>query len=709
MLVTDACGRAGAQVQTGYFFRETRYLRHLRFLINGEDPTLCGIAEVDFHTIELSHLYPEGASGEGEKEGVPFRNLDLRLRYRVRPSSLEALVTITSHWADVEFDLAWELSADFADLNEAEGGDRQQDAPVESIPEHNGVRFRYGHPDLPLETLVTIAGPGDWKFQEGRLAAHLQLKRSASLELRMNVSAIDCEDPLDDEKAKLREALLEEWLGNLTTVSAPGEAPFVTIVNQAMQSVGSFALLEGNENEWLTPAAAVPLYPILFGRDAGTISYHVVAFDHGRMADSSLRRLARMQGTKVDDSLDEEPGRIIYQARTGPLARLKKIPHQRYYADYASPFDFIFAMGHAYSWNGDTHFLENHWDAARGVLDWARDYADKDGDGYLEYLTLNEQGPKHQGWKDSSNAIVREDGSQVLAPIAACEVQSYLYMALRIMAALSVVMKQSADGLAHWRAATELKKRFNRDFWIEEEDCIAIGLDKDKKQIRTVASNAGCFATGILDDDRLPRLVRRLFQPDMFSGWGIRTLSDKNPAFNPLSYHLGTVWPVENATIVFGLRRYGFDAEALQLTRALYDLALLWKGSQIPECVGGYRREDYAHPGAFPRANVPQAWNQSSFPLLLQSMLGLQPLATINVLAVDPKLPEWLPDVTLRNLRLGNGSADLRFRRDDEGKSKMEVLSKSGSMHIVHQAPAGSLTAGIWDRLGALVGDAFPF
>ena len=213
------------------------------------------------------------------------------------------------------------------------------------------------------------------------------------------------------------------------------------------------------------------------------------------------------------------------------------------------------------------------------------------------------------------------------------------------------------------------------------------------------------MTTGVVDDDKLPRLARRLFQADMFSGWGIRTLSSAHPAYNPLSYHLGSVWAVENATILFGLRRFGFDAEALRLARALYDLALLWRGHLIPECVGGYDRREAPYPGAFPQANVPQSWNLSVFPILLQTLLGLRAAAPLKLLAVDPVLPAWLPDVTVRNLRVGRAIVSLRFRRDRSGDSRYEVLRKEGALRVIRQPPLDSLTAGLWDRLWALIKD----
>jgi glycogen debranching enzyme len=365
---------------------------------------------------------------------------------------------------------------------------------------------------------------------------------------------------------------------------------------------------------------------------------------------------------------------------------------------------FVVSLAHLYAWTGDKECLARHWDTARRILDWAREYGDCDGDGYLEYLTRSSKGTKNQGWKDSGNAILYEDGRPVPAPLATCELQGYWFAAQQLMAIMSWVVDERDNAKALWKSAMDLKERFNRDWWMEDEGFIALALDEDKCQARSIASNAGhCLAAGIVADEHIPRVVGRLFAPDMFSGWGIRTLSTTHPSYNPLSYHLGTVWPVENATIAFGLRRYGFDQRAVDLARSMVDLASLFELGRIPECVGGYARTEFPHPGAYPKANSVQAWNQSALPLLLHTILGLQPVAMLNLLVVDPVLPSWLPEVTIRGLRLGGATATIRFWRDDAGASHAEVVRKRGTLHLVHQPPIESLRHGARDRFGALV------
>lgn len=226
----------------------------------------------------------------------------------------------------------------------------------------------------------------------------------------------------------------------------------------------------------------------------------------------------------------------------------------------------------------------------------------------------------------------------------------------------------------------------------------------------SVASNAGqCLATGIVSDEHVPRLVDRLFQPDLFSGWGIRTLSAAHPMYNPLSYHRGSLWSVENGTILFGLRRYGFDERTSELARALIDLASLFPRQQTPECVGGYARREFPHPGSYPRANTPQAWNQSVFPLLVQSLLGLYPVAPMEMLVIDPALPAWLPQLILQDLRVGGATVSLRFHRDEDGNTHVETMGKTGTLHVVRQPAPDDVSSGFRDRLGALFRDRLPF
>jgi len=716
LLIVNPRGECGDdQPLSGFYFREARFLRTLCLEINGERPWLCDTASVDPTSLALTFVHPEitepggGGTGQaGDEEGtdahgIPERSLDVRLSYRVGITELSiALVVVNRARRPLTCELAFNLGADFADIQEAQSGRREQDAPVEVSLHDDHLAFTYRHPQLPFHT--EIHHEGCWTFRGARAVAEVTLAPQQGRELSLRIVPFTGRDETSRDVVEQREAALRAWRDRFASVEIPGNRLFERVLTGNIRDFASFPLLQGERDEWLTMQAGMPLYPAFFGRDAVTAGWQSGLVDRGEALAAALTRLTRLQSNRFDDWRDEQPGRIPYQMRTGPLAILNLNPYSAYYADYASPLMFVISLANLWTWTGDRRHVERHWDTARRILDWARDYGDMDGDGYLEYQTRSTRGTKNQGWKDSGDAIVYDDGLPVPAPIATCELQGYWYIAQELMAVLSWIMGERDGSAAYRQSASALKERFNRDWWVEDEHFVALALDPGKRQVRAVTSNVGhCLACGIIDRDRLPAVVGRMFAPDLFSGWGIRTLSAKHRFYNPLSYHRGTVWGVEQATIVFGLRRFGFDARALDLARALFELAQLYPEYRIPECVGGYARGEHPVPGAYPRANTPQLWNATAFPLVVQTMLGLLPLAAAETLLLDPALPIWVPELILRDLRVGGAMVTLRFWRDDTGASKWEVLHKRGTLHIVRQPPLESVSATWTDRAGAVL------
>jgi glycogen debranching enzyme len=720
LLITNTSGVCDTDQQfSGFYFREARHLRTLALEINGRRPWLCEAASIDPTSLALTFVYPEitspggGGTGQaGDEEGVdpdglPERSLDIRLSYVVRVAGLEIALAITNRARrSLTFELAWIAGADFADIQEAQAGRREQEAAVRAQSSTDTLSFIYDHPRLPLRT--DIRHDGQWTSRDDRLLTRLTLAPQQSERLSVRIVPAPASDTVTSESARTREAALQRWHQRFAHVEAPGNRVFEDIVRHNIRDLGSFPLLDGPEDEWLALQAGMPLYPAFFGRDAVTAGWQAGFVDGGDALRAALTKLQRMQSNRFDDWRDEEPGRIPYQVRAGPLAILNLNPYSAYYADYASPLMFVISLANLWAWSGQRRDVERHWDAARRILDWARQHGDKDGDGYLEYQTRSSKGTKNQGWKDSGDAIVYDDGSPVPAPIATCELQGYWYIAQELMALLSLVMGATGDAAALRESAAALKKRFNDDWWVESEQYFALALDPEKRQVRAVTSNVGhCLACGIIDREHIPAVVGRMFAPDVFSGWGIRTLSTGHAFYNPLSYHRGTVWAVEQATIVFGLRRFGCDARALDLTRALADLASLYAEYRIPECVGGYARGECPAPGAYPRANTPQLWNATAFPLVVQTMLGLLPIAAANTLLVDPALPHWLPEIVIRDLRIGDAKVSLRFWRNEQGKSKWDVLHRQGSLHVIRQPEPDSLSATSADRAAAVFESLF--
>lgn len=712
LLIVNTHGACADDVAfSGYYFREARHLRLLRFEINGVEPWLCDAACTDVDRLDFTFVHPEiqepGGGGSGQsadeektdKRGIPERALDIRVTYKVGVDALNVRALITNRsLRAVTFDVAWHVEADYSDLLETQGGGRQQQADVDVVSNGREMSLAYAHPQLPYRTRLE-GGGAEWGSDRTRLRANVRLEPAQTAELTLRVAAYDPATPLSADDVRARDEVLQQWRAGLARVEAPGNRIFERALANNVRDIASFPLLEGQPDEWLTPQAGMPLYPAFFGRDAVTAGWQAAYLDSGRGLDAALTRLSRMQTDRTFDWRDEQLGRLPYQVRSGPLARLNKNPYSAYYADYATPLMFVVALANLFAWTGEVESVKRHLDTARRVLDWARDYGDGDHDGYLEYLTRSSDGTKNQGWKDSGDAVVYEDGRAVPAPIATCELQGYWYIAQRLMAFLCFATGAARDAAAYNASADALKARFNRDWWVPEEHCVAFAMDPHKQLVRAVTSNVGhCIACGIIEAEHLPAVVGRLFAPDMFSGWGIRTLSSNHKYYNPISYHRGSVWAVEQATTMFGLRRFGFDARALDLARAMFDLAQLYPVYRIPECIGGYAQSERPVPGAYPRANAPQLWNATAFPLMLQTLLGILPLAPVETLIIDPVLPAWLPDVVVHDLRVGRATVTLRFWRKEDGDSSWDVVSKRGTLRVVRQPPPESLSAHATDR-----------
>ena len=715
LLITSTRGDCGAsQNLTGYYFREARFLQTLRLTVNGEAPWLCEAAAERPDRLTFNFVHPEitnpggGGTGQsGDEEvvnaaGIPERSLDISLSYQIEIAALQVVLTIANRARQqIDVELAWDLGADYADIQEAQSGRREQSAAVDTTAHGAEIEFVYDHATLKYRTRVRH--DGRWRLSNSRVTTRLTLPSRHSESIELRIVPHPASDEISERSAADRTSTHDRWRQSFSRVEAPGNRLFERVLDRNVQDIASFPLLEGKDDEWLAPQAGMPLYPAFFGRDGLTAGWQAGYLDRGEMLEAALTKLGRLQSDRVDDWRDEQPGRIPYQVRSGPLAILNLNPYSAYYADFASPLMFVISLANLWAWTGDRRCVERHWDTARRILDWARKDGDMDGDGYLEYQTRSSKGTKNQGWKDSGDAIVYDDGTPVPVPIATCELQAYWYLAQELMALLALVMGNRDDAAAHRESAAALKERFNRDWWMEDERFVALALDPDKRPVRALTSNVGhCLACGVIDRERLPALVDRMFERDMFSGWGIRTLSSKHAFYNPISYHRGTVWAVEQATIVFGLRRFGFDAQALHLTQAMFELAQLYPDYRIPECVGGYPREERASPGAYPRTNTPQLWNATAFPLIVQSMLGLVPLGAINTLLVDPALPDWMPEMIVRGLRVGDATVTLRFWRTSSGTSRWKVLHKEGKLRVVRQPAPESLSAGWLQRLKGL-------
>jgi len=439
-------------------------------------------------------------------------------------------------------------------------------------------------------------------------------------------------------------------------------------------------------------AGGIPWFATLFGRDSAISALEVCGW-RADVAGDTAQVLARYQSERCDAYRDAEPGKIPHELRQGTLARLGEIPQSpAYYGTVDATPLFLILLGEYVSWSGDVGLAE----ALRGNIDaalgWIERFGDADGDGYLDYRGAYDNGLVNQGWKDSGVAIVEADGSLPTPPIALCEVQGYLYRAWLTAARLLELTGDAPRARSLEGRAARLRERFERDFWSERLGCYVLALQQGGRPVEVVASNAGhVLWSGIAAPDHARDVARRLMQKDMFSGWGIRTLSSREQRYNPLSYQLGSVWPHDNALILAGFKHYGCNSEARQLFAALHDAAGGLRGHRLPELYAGFERgPGERQPVRYPVACSPQAWAAAAMPYALVSLLGLQPDALEHRLRiVDPSLPAGIDRLSLARVRVGTGVVDLTFLRSFDDNVGVSWQVREGPLVIEAVPPRG--------------------
>jgi len=418
------------------------------------------------------------------------------------------------------------------------------------------------------------------------------------------------------------------------------------------------------------PAAGLPWFMTMFGRDSILTSLQALPFT-SELAATTLRALGDWQGLSVNDFRDEDPGRILHEMRYGELTAFEERPHSPYYGSADATPLFVVLLDEYERWTGDRALVRELEVESRAALNWIDEYADLQGNGYLSYERRNKKtGLENQCWKDSWDSISFRDGRIPGFPRATCELQGYAYDAKRRGARLArEIWKDTALAEQLEQEAAELKRRFNRDFWVEDGEYFALALDPEGKQVDALTSNNGHLLwSGIVDKSKAKAVVRHLLGPRLFSGWGVRTLAEGEGRFNPIGYHVGTVWPFDNSFIAWGLRRYGFKDEAAIVAAGILDAAEFFEG-RLPEAFGGYERSQTRYPVQYPTACSPQAWSTGAPLLLLRTMLGLEPQG--EHLVVDAALPSTIGHLELLDIpgrwgridAFGRGRVDVEARR----------------------------------------------
>ena len=731
---TDREGFIRGAPAHGLFVHETRMLSHYRLLVNGEPPKVSALSNVEQHSSLGYYLtaVPGVSSptdaGSGHLQDESQQSLEVRIS-RVIDQGVHEDIDITNFSQfDTAFTLELELSGDFADLAETMG-ERQQFGTIDR-------QWRETSEGLELELTYRASHSYDHQGESG--SAHLE--RAVRFSFRNAGSAAEPTDssirfsislaphehwhtcllltPIVDRReltppamchALTDRASADPAAATSTQFSGLGTntltATVVGALRQGQYDLEALRLddLGDGDAAW-TMAAGLPMYVALFGRDTLTAGWQA-ALMGPEMMRGALLELKRMQGTEINDWRDEQPGRMLHEAHDGPLELLNFNSRARSYGSVTTSALYSLVLAELWHWTGDRELVRSLLPAARAGLQWLDAWSRHSAHGFFDYRSRSTDGVQNQAWKDSGDAIVDEDGRQIAPPIATCEEQGFVYVSKQFLAEVLWWLdeREEAKRLAH--EAHELKARFNDRFWIDDQSFVALALDHDGRQIRSITSNPGhCIASGILDETLVPKVADRLLSDDLFTGWGIRTLASSHPAYNPYSYHRGSVWPVEQGTFVLGFRRYGLHGHAERLSRAVFDAAALFDHNRLPELIAGHTRDrEHPFPGMYLRANSPQAWSSSAVFLIVQSLLGIYPYAPLNVLLVDPYLPEWLPELTVRDLRVGPSRASIRFFRTPDGTSSYEVLDVQGKLHVIHQPSPWSLTASFGERLRDLV------
>jgi len=685
-MVTDLNGEIAAESEQGVFAGDTRFVSYYEVFANGERWVRLTSSATSYYA---ARIYLTNPIFETEDGPVPANTLALNLTRAVGEGIHEDLDLANYGLTHVRFNLEIALRSDFADLFEVKRHSFVRRGRIETDwhPRQSELHTSYTNRDFHRRLIFRLhnsgARPG---YANGRITFDVELPPGGTwhtccdyllvLGQRVRAPIHDC----NLGRTELDE-LQHEWEERATKLTSANEDVY-RLYHQSVEDMGALRLHDHDfgRDVWL-PAAGVPWFVTIFGRDSLIVSLQNMLI-YPSFARGALQKLAEFQATSMDDYRDAEPGKILHEIRFGELAHFKKVPHTPYYGTADATPLYLIALHEAWKWLGDDSLLREYHNVAMRCLEWIDKYGDLDGDGFQEYRTRSELGYENVGWKDAEDAVVYPDGSQVKQPKALCELQGYVFDAWMRMAEVFDALDEPRRAARLRRKAADLRARFEERFWCDDIDFYAFALDPDKQPVRTIASNAGhCLWSGIASPEHAARVVKRLLEPDMWSGWGIRTLSADNPAYNPFSYQRGSVWPHDNGIIALGFKRYGFSSEAARVARDISEAASCFVTYRLPELYAGIERRPGTFPVQYLGANVPQAWAAGSVFQLLQAILGLQADAPNRRLYVHPDLPRWLPDISLNGLRVGRATVDLKFWREGE-RTRWDATVKRGSVQV---------------------------
>lgn len=697
VLLSNADGTITPADRQGLFDHDTRVLSSHQIFVEGVSPRVdsSGLLDPSRWTARLT--VPR-SGGDAKGPLLPQDALELTIERRIGNGMVEAFEIRNHSAVATATSMTIRVDADFCDVGEAAGAAEARGTTTCTWDDRAGTLIidhhaSHGPHDFHRAVRIRVRRADSDPQGSDRTIMfdlHLPPRGVWHAELVYEI-LLDGQwlNPIDSESVlAARERLVAEWQRDRAHVESDPPS-FGVAVERAADDLISLRNWEQDAGPaaWI-PHAGVPSYTGLFGRDSLTAGWQA-ALIGPEMLRGAIARLAATQATVDSAWHDAEPGKMIHEMRRGPLSELDIIPQRGYYGTQTSSSFFVVTLSELWHWTGETEIVRTYLDAALRTFEWADRYGDRDGDGFLEYTTRSARGLKNQGWKDSNEAIRYPDGELVDNPIATVEEQAYHWLARQRMAEILLAVGDDQRSGEFLERARRLRALWHRTFWMEPEGFYAMALDPDKRPVRSIGSNAGhALAAGLVPIERARQVADRLMAPDLFSGWGIRTLSSDHPSYNPLAYHLGTVWPVENATFALGFKRYGLDRHVERLVTAMFDASGRFRHHRLPEALGGHSRQEAPIPTVYPMSNSPQAWSASATIQMAQAMLGIYPFAPAHVLAlVRPALPAWLKTVIVRNIRIGESRVSIRFERTASGATAYDVVEKTGPLHVVEVAP----------------------
>ncbi len=647
-------GRSGdfsANPTHGVFFADMRVLSLALLFVNG--------SPIEPLAVSLG----DASSATFVGRSVPAVHTDPRLlvirRRRLGSVWHEDLEFLTTGSAPMSVTVELEVAADFADVYALKEGRASSEGQHATEVHPDGLLFGWRLGALHRTAALQVGG-ADVEVSTRGFTWHLDLgghdSRIIELDLSVALGASWIERRHHSPRLPFATDRHRAWMDAVPRLRTSNRT-WSGAYERSVADVAALRLHDPSAERRPVIAAGAPWYMTLFGRDALLSSYMAMHIDSD-LALGVLEALAELQGTKVDEVTEEQPGRIMHETRTLDVAEPTLTGGSTYFGSVDSTPLFVMVLGELCRWGASTADLERLLPHADRALAWMADFGDRDGDGFIEYDRMSERGLVNQGWKDSVDAIRRRDGSIVNAPIALCEVQGYAYAAHQARAAIADRLGDGATAADQRALAGQLRQRFDEAFWMPEHGWYATALGPDKEQIGSLTSNIGhCLWTGIVGESRAEEVAARLLAPDMFNGWGIRTMSANEAAYDPMSYHCGTVWPHDSALIAAGLRRYGFHDEVRTIAEGLFAAAASWHG-RLPELFAGLDRTHVGTPIPFPTSCSPQAWAATSPFLLLRTLLGLEP--TDDGIRVDAIETAFDNDMVLAGVLAAGRRFDIR-------------------------------------------------